>query len=155
MDLEEIKNESAVFQRLLLLFNFLFARAEQAHWKISPLPTSSVVFLLSAYLCASSIGFFWVSVSVSFYLSYIFNTSVLCPSVQQHQSAPRSWRRTVCSSTSCPIWAARGSKLPGMRARRREPWPPCALRVPSQSPSRCTSPVGRRAPSGQDVKQHV
>lgn len=66
-----------------------------------------------------------------------------------HHKAQRSWRRTACSSTSCPTWVAPGSKPLVMRRRHRGPWPPCELKAPSPSPSRCTSPVVLRALSGQ------
>lgn len=66
-----------------------------------------------------------------------------------HQPAPLRRRRTASSSISCLIWAAPGSKPLVMRPRRREPWRRCVLKVPSPSPSPCTSRVGPMARSGQ------
>ena len=77
-------------------------------------------------------------------------SSVVCPQNQfQHHAVQQFWRKTAFSSTSCPTWAAPGSKPPAMRQRHRRPWPPCGLRVLSPSRSPCTSPVVQMALSGQ------
>lgn len=80
----------------------------------------------------------------------MLSSSVVCPQNQfQHHLVQQFWRKTVSSSTSCPTWAAPGSKPPAMRQRHRRPWPPCGLRVLSPSRSPCMSPVDQMALSGQ------
>lgn len=145
-------------QSLLSLFCFLFAKCKSTGSKVITDKTSCVsAFCLSAYLYFSVEFCFCVVISSC--ISSLKRTSQenkqnhkfsVCPQTRvQHHPAPRCWRRTVSSSTSCPTSAAPGSRPPATRPRHRGPWPPCGPKAPSPSPSPCTSPVGQTAPSGQ------
>lgn len=153
-------------QLQLALFCFLFAEFQSSG--LSPFreePPPPHNFLYHSSSPSFHLYFFCVFVVSSLLFLHASETAVILTRVNRkintknlhvrsqkhvhHHKAQRSWRRTVCSSTSCPTWVAPGSKPLVMRRRHRGPWPPCELKAPSPSPSRCMSPVVLRALSGQ------